>query len=143
LKHVDLSLQHADRCRRFLVQMSLIRTTVAHPPPEIDRGQEDDCSQKRHEQAGWGEDALICARYYEERPKAPFTERRVDDSGHDVEQHAPLRSHDRARRSSYHSTDHEPDDDVHKNASSDLAGRNYPGFKRLGLCTVPRKAGNC
>ena len=30
LKHVDLSLQHADRCRRFLVRMSLTRTTVAH-----------------------------------------------------------------------------------------------------------------
>jgi len=123
--------------------MRLIRTTVAHPPPEIDRGQEDDCSQKRHEQAGCGEVALIDGRYPDERAQEPFTEGRADDSRHDVEQHAPLRSHDRARRPSDQSTDHEPDDDVHKNASSDLAGRNYPGFKRLGLCTVPRKAGNC
>jgi hypothetical protein len=93
------------------MQLALPRCASPH---EVDNGQQGDRSQQGNEQARYAKVTLIDGRRSEEGAQEPTAQGRADDSDHYVEQNALTRSHDRARRPPDQSTDHEPDNDVHK-----------------------------
>lgn len=76
-------------------------------PNNVDDREQDDRAQKRRDQAGSAEIALVDGRHLDEWAEKPSAEHRSDDSDYHIEQNALTHAHDRARRPSEESPDHE------------------------------------
>ena len=85
------------------------------PTEQVHDREQDHCTQERHTKSRETQVALIDGRSTDQRADQPAAEQRADDTDDDVQQNAllPIGPHHQTREPPNHTTNHQPDQNVH------------------------------